>query len=152
VVTLVLALYDFRYWSLALGSIAGSMVSTIATLFVAGQPFAWPRTADLSHFASFSSAVLVGNLSWFAYSNADFIIAGKVLGATALGYYSLAWTLAIAPSDKIAVVITKVAPGFFAKHMASIEGIRRDVCRLSKGIALLIFPLAVGFALVSNAS
>jgi teichuronic acid exporter len=150
VVTLALALYGFRYWSLALGSIAGSIVSTVATLWVAGQRFERPRAADLSHFASFSSAVVIGNLSWFAYSNADFIIAGKVLGATALGYYSLAWTLAIAPSDKIAVVITKVVPGFFAKHLLSLEGIRYDVCRLSKGIALLIFPLAAGLALVAD--
>ncbi len=149
-VTVALAYCGFGYWSLALGSISGAVVSTAITVWLSGPGLERPRKGQLSHLASFSSAVLVSNLSWFAYANADFIIAGKMLGAAALGHYSLAWNLAVAPSDKIGVVITKVTPGFLARHSASHEGIRRDVCRLTKGTSMLVSPLAIGLALVAD--
>lgn len=149
-VTLALALAGFGYWSLVLGSIVAALLSTVGTLWAGHVGFELPRFAGLRHIARFSSAVLLSNLSWFAYSRADFVVAGKMLGAMALGHYSLAWNLAMVPSDKVNSVLTRVAPGFLAQHGASVEGIRRDLCRLTKGIALLVVPAGIGLALVAE--
>jgi teichuronic acid exporter len=148
--TLVLAYIGLGYWALALGAVTGSVIATAILVAHAWPGVEWPRWSRLGGSAKFSSMVLLSNLAWYAYGNADFITAGKVLGATALGYYSLAWSLALAPGEKVGAILSKVAPGLLAKNAASVDGIRRDVCKLTKGIAIVVFPLAIGLALTSD--
>jgi teichuronic acid exporter len=147
---LVLAYLGLGYWALALGAVAGSVTATTLLVARAWPGVEWPRWSRLSGPARFSSMVLVSNVAWYAYGNADFVVAGKMLGATALGYYWLAWSLALAPGEKVGAILSKVAPGLLAKNAASIEGIRRDVCKLTKGISIVVFPMAAGLALTSD--
>ncbi len=80
---LLLAWRGAGYWSLALGTVIASLVST--TLSVASRPsgFARPRLKSISQALNFSWQVLVARLSWTLYSDADFLVAGRVLGASA---------------------------------------------------------------------
>ena len=149
-ITLILAWIGLGYWSLVAGIVAGSLVSTVAVLFYERLAYELPRLSQLRTLYFFSSAVLVSNLSWYGYSNADFVLAGRMLGSSALGVYSLAWSFATAPSQKLGAVIMRVVPGFFAKHAAAREGIRGDLCRVTKGIALVVFPASIGLALTAE--
>jgi O-antigen/teichoic acid export membrane protein len=148
--TIVLAALGARYWALVIGGLIGPALGTVCLLVLQRPGFAWPRVRSLRRMLSFGWAVLVANVCWYAYSNADFIIAGKLLGRSALGAYSLAWTLANTPGEKIATLIMRVTPSFFAACQNDHAALRRYTCRLTQGISIIIFPATLGLATVAR--
>jgi PST family polysaccharide transporter len=93
--------------------------------------------------------VLVGRVSWFVYSNADFLVAGRVLGQGALGAYDFAWTLTNIPVEKLTSLVSNVTPTVFASVQHDDQALERSVLSVTEGIAMVAFPVAIGLALVS---
>lgn len=148
--TVALAIVGFRYWSLVLGALLGTTIGTVATVAARPYRFAIPRWAVLRPVLPFTRNVLVGRLFWYAYQNSDFIVAGKKLGALALGAYSYAWTLASLPVDKISAMVSSVTPSIFAAVQHDIPALRRYFLTVTEGLAVFAFPLTLGMALVAN--
>jgi PST family polysaccharide transporter len=98
----------------------------------------------------YSRHIVVGQLSWWIYDNSDFIVAGRVLGEATLGNYSLAWTLAHAPLDKLTNLVNRVAPSIFAAVQKDHPALRRYLRSISGALSLAIFPAVLGMALVAN--
>jgi PST family polysaccharide transporter len=146
----LLALSGFGYWSLVFGTLTGALVSTGLMLGVARQPLAWPNLAALRATMGFSADVLGARLSWYVYTHADFLVAGRMLGERALGYYSLAWTLAWAPIEKTTSVLLRLTPPFFAAVQDRPDELRRYLLNLTAGLAILAFPATVGLSLVAD--
>ena len=146
---LLLAWRGAGYWSLALGTVIAALVSTI--LNVASRPsgFARPRLKSIAHALNFSWQVLVARLSWNLYSDADFLVAGRVLGATALGAYTFAWNLATLPVEKVTGLVGQVTPAFFSANQADLGGLRRYLLTLTEGVALVTFPATIGLGLLA---
>ena len=84
-----------------------------------------------------------------SYNDSDFIIAGRVLGAPPLGAYTLAWTLAHTPLEKLTTLVNRVTPSVFAKIQTDPEALRRYLRGITGGLALIIFPATIGMALVA---
>ena len=140
----------FRYWSLILGALLSYVLGVGLTLSIRRHRLAMPRLSYLSHVAKFSGQVLVGRISWYAYSNADFVIAGHLLGQTALGSYSLAWTLANTPLEKVTTLIGSVTPAFYAAVKEDPLALRRYLLKPVEVIALVLFPTMIGLSLVAK--
>src|SRR5208282_1829709 len=111
---LALAWLGFGYWTLVIGNIVGAV--TIAVLQISWRPyrFSTPRFGSLKGALNFSRHIMFSSLSWYGYSNADFLVAGRMLGQTALGTYTLAWTLATLPLEKITSIVTNVSFAYFS--------------------------------------
>ena len=77
---MALALAGFRYWTLVFGAVLGALISTAAILRLRLPPVAWPRRTSLKQAMTLSAHVLTSRLCWYAYSNADFLVAGRILG------------------------------------------------------------------------
>jgi PST family polysaccharide transporter len=150
IVTLMLAYLGFGYWAIVLGNLSFAIVLTGFTLICRRQRFAWPRFSGLRTPLLFSWRLIVGRLSWFAYDNSDFTIAGRVLGEAQLGTYTMAWTLAHVPLVKLTELVNRVTPSFFASIQADLPALRRYVRNITQGLALVIYPATVGIALVAN--
>lgn len=150
VTTVTLALLGFKYWSLVFGALVGTAVGTVGTVAARGYPIRWPRWNTLRPVLPFTRNVLVGRLFWFTYQNSDFIVAGKRLGAQALGAYSYAWTLASMPVDKLSALLNSVTPSIFAAVQNDIPALRRYFLTVTEGLAVFAFPLTVGIALVAG--
>ena len=148
--TLTMALAGLGYWALVLGNVVTALVTT--ALIVASRPtrFAWPRLATITEATSISVHVTLGRISWFIWSNADYVIAGKLLGKTALGFYSFAFMLASVPVDKISAVVTKVTTAFMSAVQDDHPALRRYLLGLTEGLAFVAFPLTWGLALVAG--
>ena len=140
----------FRYWSLVFGILISYTLGATLTLAVRRHGLALPRFTSLNHVAKFSGQVLVSNLAWYAYANADFTIAGRVLGQVALGSYNLAWTLAYTPLEKVTTLIGSVTPAFFAAVKEDPTALRRYLLRPIEAIALILFPTMMGMSLVAR--
>src|SRR5206468_8802110 len=129
------AMVGLRYWTLVVGGLLSSVLSTGAILALRRVRFAWPRPQSLGHAMTFSRDIFVGRLSWYVYSNADFLVAGRILGKAALGLYELGWTLAYIPVDKITSLVTQVTPSVFSAVQQDHAALRRYVLRISEGLA-----------------
>jgi PST family polysaccharide transporter len=146
---LLLAWTGSGYWALVLGGITGAVVST--TLNVRSRPwgFARPRRKSISHALNFSWQIFVARFSWSFYTDADFLVAGRVLGASTLGAYSVAWNLATLPVEKVTGLVGQVTPAFFSANQADPGGLRRYLLSLTEVVSLVTFPATIGLGLVA---
>jgi PST family polysaccharide transporter len=106
--------------------------------------------SSLRYPIKFSRQILGTGLAWYSYSNSDFLAAGRVLGQSALGVYTLAWNMASAPVDKITGLMQKVAPSFFAASYQEQDALRSYLSTLVEAITLIILPLTLCLALVAD--
>jgi O-antigen/teichoic acid export membrane protein len=150
VVTVVLALLNFRYWSLVLGIVASSVVVTILVLCWQRYEFAFPKVEDIRRELKYTGHVLLSGIAWYTYENADFGVAGRVLGEVPLGNYTVAWTISSTPVEKITNLITGVTPAYFSAVQSDKSELRRYLLRLTEIMALLTVPASVGIALTAD--
>ena len=148
--TIVAAFLGFGYWSLAIGLLMMISVATVLSLRQRHPGFLWPQMSSLRYPIRFSRQILGTGLAWYSYSNSDFLAAGRVLGQSALGVYTLAWNMASAPVDKITNLMQKVVPSFFAASYNEQHALRSYLSTLVEAISLIILPLTLCFALVAD--
>ena len=148
-VMIAFALLGLRYWTLVIGGLLSAALSTGAVLVLRRQRLAWPRRQSLAHAMSFGGHILGGRLSWYVYSNADSLVAGRILGGAALGLYQVAWNVATMPIDKITGLVGQVTPAVFSAVQTDHAALRRYLLRITEGLALITFPASLGLALVA---
>ena len=69
--------------------------------------------------------MFTGRIAWYSYSNADFLVAGKLFGQAGLGAYTIAWNLASLPVEKITSLVTQVTPAFLSAVQHDRAALRR---------------------------
>ncbi len=98
----------------------------------------------------FSSHFLTNQLAWYGYTNADAVVAGRVLGKIALGEYTLAWTIICAPGDKILAIFGRVMPMVLAKVQEDKQALRRYFFLFTEVLTFLIVPATLGLGLIAR--
>lgn len=141
--TILAAVAGMKYWSLAVGGLALIAAQTVLTLQRQRSKFLWPYFQTLRFPMQFSRHIVASNFSWYAYTNSDFLMAGRFLGQSALGVYNVAWMLASAPVEKITGIIMRVVPSFFAAAYTEKSALRSYVLTLAQVIFLLVLPLSM---------
>lgn len=150
-VGLLVAYLTRSYWGLIAANLAGGLALAILVNLRAPVMPRWPgRFGDLRSLLTFGRDLVLSRLAWFSFSNADFVVVGRLLGSTALGAYTLAWNLASAPAEKFAGLVLNVAPAILSDARAYPGEVRRMFLVMVRGVALVIFPLALGLALVAD--
>jgi PST family polysaccharide transporter len=149
--TLACAVLGLGYWALVLGNIGGRLVATGLAVSWRPHPLAWPRDLrSLTREITFGGHVVVSRVAWYAYNNADAAVVGRLLGSAALGAYSIGWTIASIPVDRVSAMVMRVTPGVFSAVQHDLAALRRYVLGISEGLALVTFPASVGLALVAD--
>ena len=148
--TVTLAWAGFGYWSLALGNLAGTTLYTVLVILARRHSFAWPNLREIKRSLKFSADILGSRVAWYSYSNSDFLVAGRVLGQASLGAYTMAWTMAATPVEKITNMVMKVTPAFFSAVRHDKAQLQRYLLSITEGLALLCFPASVGLAIVAD--
>lgn len=147
--TFTLAFLGLGYWALVLGILSFTITPTILVLIWRRQSYSFPQFSSIRKAINYSRRIVIGRLCWASYNDSDFIIAGRVLGAPPLGAYTLAWTLAHTPLEKLTTLVNRVTPSVFAKIQTDPEALRRYLRGITGGLALIIFPATIGMALVA---
>lgn len=145
-----LAFLGLRYWSLVYGELLALALATAYVTWRRFPGFARPSFRELRHITTFTFHLLVTRISWYIYSDADFIIVGKVLGQATLGIYKVAWILSTSPVQKISELVTRVTPSVFSAVQKDKPALRRYVLRLTEALSLAVFPMAAGLCLVAD--
>jgi len=107
------------------------------------------KKRDLKGFLSFGLYQMGERSINYLNSNLDFLLIGSMLGASALGYYTLAYNLIIKPSSMINPVITNVAFPVFSRIQNETEKLRRGYLKVLQLLSTVNFPIMVGLAAVA---
>jgi len=115
VLSVVLALAGMGAMALAIGRLAGSLVSGV--MFLAASPLPYRFGLDrslLGPLLRFGLPLAGTSVIFFAVGNADQLTAGAVLGSTVLAFYVLAFNLSNWPVSILAQPLRRVAPAAFS--------------------------------------
>jgi len=139
-------------WAIVFGQLARSSVEVILLWVV--QP--WRPKLRFSKDAlagifGFSSKVWAFSFVDYARENIDNLAVGRLLGASSLGHYALAYNTAYFPRRQIQSVIGRVTFPAFAKAQDDDELLRRAYIKVTRYVSLVAFPLQAGLALVAPA-
>lgn len=142
--------FGYGAWSLIWGQIAGGIVASILFWILAGwRPtllFDREVTREVMGYGSHMIAVgvfgaLVGNV--------DYLIVGRVLGAAALGYYTLAYRVPDLIVRSTVLVIARVGFPFLSRLQSDRKELRSVYFSLLRYVSLFTFPAGVGLALIA---
>jgi O-antigen/teichoic acid export membrane protein len=146
----------FGAMSLAVASVAGAVAGGILIITFSHPPrFGFDRVQARA-LLKFGLPLAGSSFVVFLVGNVDNVIVGHMLGATALGFYVLAWNLSSWPVTMFSLPVRSVAPALFSRlqhdrtamHTGFLSGlgllacVTLPVCLLMSGSSV---PL-VGFA------
>jgi len=150
-INLGLAFLGLGYWALVVGAVTSRLATTGAVMVGRPHPLALPRPfRSIASSVTFGWHIVVSRVAWYVYSNADFAITGRVLGKSALGTYTLGWTIATIPVERVSALIGRVTPAVFARAQHDPAALQRYFRCLTEGIALISFPLSAGLAILAD--
>lgn len=144
VLAIALAWAGFGVWSLVIGQLAGATLQTAAFwVFAPWRPSprlaSWRVLRELVAYARFVSA---GNLLGLFNTALQNIVVGRLLGATALGYYTVTFRLADLPTSVVGYVVGRVMLPAYSLLQEDLEGFRRAFTQNLQRVALFSLPLA----------
>jgi PST family polysaccharide transporter len=165
------ALAHVELAAMTLGAVVGisAAVSGLGVWSLAGQALtaAFTRTVLLwgacrwrpSFFFSWREIASVGGyglgltgfkLVNYGARNLDALLIGRVLGATELGWYTLAYKLMLYPVQHVSAVVGRVMFPVYSRWQDDHARFRRAFVRVSAAIATITFPVMVGVMAVSG--
>ena len=149
IVTVTLAFIWRDYWALVAGIVAGRFFEIAIGYMM--RPYR-PRLTLVKWrpVLSFSSWLMVRNLISFLHMRGDTFVIGKVVGAQALGVYSVAYEIAsLATSELVTPVRRALMPGF-SKLAADAGALRKSFLDSMALIWMVAMPMAAGIGLTAD--
>ena len=145
--SLGLALIGWGAWSLATGRVVASLLGAALFILSSSYPyrFGFDR-AVAGHLFKFGLPLAGTSLIVFAVSYAEQMTTGAVLGATALGYYVLAFNLASWPVNMFSQPLRGVAPAAFARLQDDEPRMNTTFVSLVQLLAIVTLPVCVTLA------
>ena len=111
-----LALLHFGAMSLAIGRLAGAAAAAVLFIVLSPEPLRFGfDPVKARQLLRFGAPLAGASIVVFAVQNADQFVVGHVLGATALGFYALAFNLSSWPLTVFSMPIRTVGPALFSR-------------------------------------
>jgi O-antigen/teichoic acid export membrane protein len=147
IVAYSMARLGYGVYSLVGGVLSGSAITTLVLLGAGWrlQPprlrFALGENAGVLRFGAYQTGS--GTIN-FAYSQLDILLVGSLLGATALGQYSLAKQLCTRPLELINPILTRAALPVLSRIREDKDALRRFFLDTLAVVNALGFPVYCG--------
>ena len=152
-VTLGLLLTGHGALSLAVGTVAGSVGYALACWLLLGERVSWQvwraRRKELATALRFGGPVAGGSLAARLIFDIDYLIVGALLGAQALGYYTLAFRLPELIIINVFFVLSTVLFPLYSRARADRSRLQRGYLMSMQIQSLYGVTAGIGLALVS---
>jgi PST family polysaccharide transporter len=144
------ALCGLGPWAIVLGNLCRQMRFAVTLRYT--PPAEWlvrerPDRALLRVLVRFGLPIMVALIAGFATRRWDNLMVAHFYGTAAVGLYNLSYNLAEIPAVQIAEVTGDVLAPALARLEAADR--RQTAVRMAEALALMVFPLAIGLALVA---
>jgi lipopolysaccharide exporter len=151
-ISVVLAAMGYGVWSIVWGFLAGELASTVAAWFVVRfRPRLHIDIKAARSMLRFGLGVVALNIINELALNSDYLVVANRLGATALGFYTLAYRLPELLVNNAFWVFSRVAFPVYAKGRAAGRDAMRDTMLRALRLASLFgFAVGTGLAIVSR--
>ncbi len=142
-------------WAMAWSYVLRNSLAALVCLWLTRRqyPVGWFRVSSLRDvwpLLRFGTFDLSARWADFFANYLDKLIIGKWLGATALGYYHLAFSLFVLPTARLGYVITRVSYPVFARVRDNAAQLQACFQQAAQDVILLLFPVYLGQALFAD--
>jgi len=146
-----LAMSGFGVWSLVLSVVLMRLFIALAYL---PQLDRIPRRRlsyrKIKTVVDFGTTLMVSRLMFFFYSHADVFIVGKLLGQKLVGYYSMAFQLAMIPLEKIGATFNEIAFPALSRVGKDRTSSKTLYLELHRYLLIVSYPILLGIVLVAE--
>lgn len=116
IIAVILALAGFKYWSLVVASICGTIASAILINIIHPVRYRFAYDSETARgFLLFGGNLFLNGLTVFLIFNADNFLIGTVKGSINLGYYSIAFSWGSMVCTTIGSIVLSVLFPTFSK-------------------------------------
>lgn len=139
-------------FSLVWGTLASGAFASIAFLGIGireWRPGLRFRKGDLTGYLGFGLYQVGDRIANYAGSRIDQLLIGSILGTQALGYYSLAFNLAMLPYSKLNPVLARVSFPLLASIQHDGKRLKNGFMTMQQVLAAVNFPILFGLAAVA---
>lgn len=148
--TVTLALNGAGAWSLAWGQLAGNALSALMLLKLVDY---WPRPGfdrrQARELLAFGLPLAAASFVVFAMLNVDYVVIGRLLDVTALGFYVVAFNLSSWPVNTFSVVMRRVSLAAFARVQDEVASRGEALTRLAVILAVPTLPVCAALGVLA---
>ncbi|ELZ80537.1 lipopolysaccharide biosynthesis protein (plasmid) [Haloferax larsenii] len=150
-VALALGFIFGTVWALVFGTLTGNVVRTFVSYLIDRRlPRLVIERARAIEMIRYGRWITGSGIFMFFFANGDDAFLGWFLGATALGFYQLAYQLARTPSSEVTKVISSVMFPAYSKLQGNLRALRQTYFTVLKLTAVVSMPMAVGIIVVAG--
>ena len=144
IVAIGMALTGFGVWALVGGYLVHSILrNTLVWFFTTWRP-RWRFRRDVWwEMFDYGKHVVSSRVLIFGITNIDDAMIGRVLGSSALGFYTLAYRLSNLPATHMTKLVSSVMFPAFSKIQRERERVRRIFFQTIHAIGLLAAPISI---------
>lgn len=151
IIALIFAFLGFGVWTLVFYSVARAIIA-LPLYFKATRwlpTMVWKKQlfSEIFGFGAYTTGTAFFNK---LTGNIDFLLVGKLVGATALGYYTFAFTITNLIRDQIVNIINKVLYPIYAKLQDDKDQMLMLFLKIVSINNLIIYPIIVGIFLFAE--
>ncbi len=133
-------------YSLVLQALLMTSIGTIGLWMVSQwRPFFRWEVKEIRGIIGFSGNLVGFNVFNYFIRNADNLLIGRFLGASELGYYSMAYRLMLWPVQNISIVVGRVLFPALSSVQSNHDRLSNAYIRATAAITLITAPLMLGF-------
>ena len=144
VVALLLLWYRLPQWSLPGGLAARFGAHAVYMLLAGGQlPRGLPSANAARDLGHFGARVLGGRMVDAFSSNVDFLLIGRLLGSSALGFYSMAWDLLRFVPDRVFRIAGRVTFPTFCHLQDQPDQLARAYLNFCGYLSRIVLPIVL---------
>ena len=141
----------FAIWCFALGPIANTVVTAAGVqLCHPWRPRLTCRRAIAARAARFTAALSGGELLYFAYTSADYLVIGARFGSAAVGVYRLAYELVLDVVRLLSMVTAEVAFPAFVQLSADGRAVAAHLVRFTRQNLIVLAAFLVFVAIEAD--
>jgi O-antigen/teichoic acid export membrane protein len=147
---ITIALNDGGAWAIIGQQLAEASCGAVALWFASPwRPSLRGSRESLRRLWAFSGWLVGHRLLYYVHRNADNILIGRFVGASALGAYTIAYNVMLVPFSRIAGPIQRVLWPAFAEMQAEPERIVAGWVRVTRILGAIAIPALAGLVVVA---
>lgn len=150
-ISILCAALGLGAWSLAVGHLAGALISMITFwIIVPWRPkFELTKKWTQSIF-SYGSGIVATNILSYILVNIDYLFVGYFLGAASLGVYTVAFRIPDLLITQFCSIVGKVLFPIYAKIKDDPDALNKAFLKTMNYVSLVTVPMGLGLMLVSK--
>jgi O-antigen/teichoic acid export membrane protein len=137
-------------WSLVWGQVTSILAGTILAWILAGWKPTWRFQAETTReVVSYGFHIVVLEIIGAFRHNVDYLLVGRVLGAAALGYYTMSYRIPELLIRSLNIVVGKVSLPAMAIAQMDRKQMHSFYFGYLRYISMFVFPISVGLAMTA---